>query len=233
MTYKEFREMNPLPRALELSSSLCYPFSPFLSIFFIRHGVRPNTVTLLMMVMGVVAGTVLMLPYAWAKILAGFLYFIWYTLDLSDGEVARFTKVFSKGGKYLDWCAHLVTHPLFAIGMWQSFISLGYDALLITIITFSFISIELIGRDRLSMSTLLEYDNDKTDSVSEPQSLSRYIYSCFYYLPNILIFFPLMLGISMFFSFTWFYWVYVAWVVFYCFFILRLFICFVNRLYKS
>lgn len=235
MTYKEFRKLSPIPSflAIPFASSICYIISPYISMFFIRHHIRPNTVTLLMIIMGVLGGCVLMLPGFWFKILAGFIYYFWYTLDVSDGEVARITQTFSKGGKYLDWCAHLVCHPLFAVGMWHSFNSLGYSSFLTTIVTFVFITFELISRNNLAMSLLYGSVENSPYHHFVKESTLRYLYKLFVYLPNEVIIIPILLGLSMLFHIDWFYWIYILWALLYSMAELRAFLLFIWRMYKS
>ena len=235
MTYKKFRELSPVPpiRSMFLCDGLCYKISPYISILCIRYNIRPNTVTLLMIITGIIAGATLMLPYVWCKILSFVLYFIWYTFDLSDGEVARFTKTFSKGGKYLDWSAHLVAHPLFAVGMWYSFVCMGFDRMIITIVTFLFIISELLWRNFIALSSLFNIDigEEVPTQKLEKKSWTRFLYEQFVYLPNELIIIPLFLGLSIIFDFVSFYWIYIYWAIFYSFVKIRVFVNFVKKIY--
>lgn len=235
MTYKEFRKSNPLPSftSWPFIDSVCCRISPLFSIAFIKRGVKPNTITLFMIISGIVGGVVLMFPFAWCKCIAGFVYLLWYIFDCSDGEVARSTTTFSKGGKYLDWCAHLITHPLFSVAMWYSFVNMGYSILLTTVLTFLLIISELLGRNRISMDTL--YGNiDNTPFIKfTKMGIVRYVYSFFVYLPNMIIILPFVLGITMFFGTNWFYWFYLGWGFLYSVALLRVFIIFIWRMYKS
>lgn len=235
MTYKEFRKNNPLPSftSWPFIDSVCCRISPFFSIRFIKRGVKPNTITLLMIISGIVGGIVLMLPSPFCKFMAGFVYLLWYVFDCSDGEVARFTSTFSKGGKYLDWCAHLTTHPLFAVAMWYSFIGMGYNIMLTSVITFFLIISELLGRNRISMDTLYGNIENTPFFNFNRMGIVRYVYSFFVYLPNMIIILPFVLGVAMIIRTDSFYWFYIGWSFLYSMALLRVFFIFIWRMYKS
>lgn len=225
----------PIPSFWDMpfANSFCYPISPFVSIFCIRKKIKPNTVTLLMIICGVVAGLVLLLPSSLAKFSSFLLYYLWYTLDLSDGEVARFTQQFSKGGKYLDWSSHLICHSLFTMSMWYSLYQLGFCNLLLTISTFVLLSSELIGRNRIAMDTLYGFIENTPNHDWKPMSIVKYIYGFFVYFPNVVIIFPLLLGLEMIFKMNFFYSFYLVWAFFYSIVMLRVFFMFIWRMYRS
>lgn len=234
MHYKEIKK--ELPKhpytSLSFAAHVCGLITPFLISIAIRLKIRPNTITLFMIITGVIAGVVLFLPFWWCKIIAGFLYYFWYALDETDGNVARITQTFSKGGKYLDWCAHLLTHPLFAVAMWFSFVNM-YDFYIITIVSFVLIVFELLGRNWISMATL--YGDVKNTPYQElkPLGVIRYIFGSFFYMPNDIIFFPFVVGINILFDWTWFYWFYICWALYYSAESFRVFIMFIWKMYKS
>ena len=235
MTYKEFRERSPhLPfMSASLASNMCYPMSPFISMFCIKHKISPNTITFLMILLGAIGGIILMIPNTWCKLLAAIIYYLWYTFDLSDGEVARMTKTFSKGGKYLDWCAHLVCHPLFIIGMYMSFYSLDYCSSYFLYITFFLICVELINRNVTAITELYNVKEGISSVQNEKLGVVRYIWSVLFYFPDLVILFPFFLAIDMFFQWNIVYYVYFIWAVIYCLNVTRGFITFVLKMYKS
>ena len=236
VTYKEYRAQTPLGTLMDHSymGYIASALSPFTSIACMKFNLRPNTITLLMIITGVIGGVVMMIPSPWANILSTFIYILWFTFDCSDGEVARFTKTFSKGGKYLDWCAHLLTHSLFIVGMWATmYYWMPEYNMLTTVFSFLFLSAELIGRNRIAMDTL--YGNiENTPYNSELNfSLPYWLYWNIVYFPNILLFVPVLIGLSILFGWLWFYWVYLAWALLYTVVMLRIFFMFICRMYKS
>jgi phosphatidylglycerophosphate synthase len=94
-------------------------FSRYLSIYltalFVRLGVSANHVTGLMLMVGF-ASFVCAVPHVWYLNLASLtLFLLFYILDCSDGEVARWTQRCSNGGVYLDYAAHVMCNcPLLA-----------------------------------------------------------------------------------------------------------------------
>lgn len=234
MHYKEIKK--ELPKhpytSLSFAAHICGLITPFLISLAIHLKIRPNTITLFMIITGVIAGFVLFLPYWWCKIIAGFLYYLWYALDETDGNVARLTQTFSKGGKYLDWCAHLLTHPLFVVAMWFSFLHVN-SSYIITIVSFVLIICELLSRNWISMATL--YGDVKNSPYQElkPQRAVLYAIGSFFYMPNDIIFFPIILGFSILNNWTWFYWAYIIWALIYSADALRVFVRFIWKMYKS
>lgn len=102
---------------------ICHWISPFISAFAIKKKISPNALTVLMIPFSIVAAVLFSLPFWYVKIAGALLIHIWYTLDISDGEVARFTKNFSKYGTELDFLAHQICHIVlivaFAINLYQ------------------------------------------------------------------------------------------------------------------
>ena len=109
-------------------------------------------ITLMMIISGLVSGLLFSQTSLVCKIVASLLYFLWFILDCSDGEVARFTKTFSNYGKQLDWVAHLICHPLLYIAIWIYFYNKGIiDMGFLSVVTMCFMSIEIIGRNLISL----------------------------------------------------------------------------------
>ena len=78
-----------------------------------------------MILSGIVGSILFSLPNIIAKIIGAIFIHLWFVLDCSDGEVARYTKTFSKYGKELDYMAHLINHPLFGASIFLSLLQLG------------------------------------------------------------------------------------------------------------
>ena len=233
MNYQDIREKTPVSlfRDVDIISSIVYLWSPYISMLFIREKIRPNTITLMMIISGVIGGVLLMMPNLYCKIAASIIYIIWYTFDLSDGEVARFTKVFSRGGKYLDWCAHLAAHSLFAVGMWSTFVYMGYDVFVTSILTFLLISCELISRNCLSLYSLYYIDEDNKSLNTRRKSILKYLYSSFTFFPGMIIIHSILVCLAIIFEIQQFYWIYFVWALLYSIVAIRVFVLLICRIY--
>lgn len=87
--------------------------SPFITKEMLRMKLRPNIVTLLMMISGIIGAIMFSFDNLALRILGIVFIHLWYVLDCSDGEVARITKIFSRMGKEIDYTAHIINHPYF------------------------------------------------------------------------------------------------------------------------
>jgi phosphatidylglycerophosphate synthase len=131
--------------------------SPLFTMLFVRAGVIPNVVTLLMMVSGIIGAVLFALPFMAAKIAGIIFIHLWYVLDCSDGEVARITNAFSTFGKEMDFTAHVVCHPLFSLSFAYSLVSMhrfNIPAILFT--SLAGLGAEMTMRDLLNMSYIYE-----------------------------------------------------------------------------
>lgn len=109
--------------------------SPYLSGFYIKRKTLPNTITIHMILSGIIGGILFSMPNIYLKILGAIFIHLWFILDCSDGEVARYTKRFSKYGTELDFLAHLVNHPLFGFSLFMSLMQLDrYNVYVLTVL---------------------------------------------------------------------------------------------------
>jgi len=85
-----------------------------ISIYFTRvlisTNVRPNQITVMTLVSGVAGAACMFFGWLW---LGFFLLYLNIVLDAVDGEVARYKKLFSLRGAYLDLVNHLAIPGLF------------------------------------------------------------------------------------------------------------------------
>lgn len=200
MKYSEIRKFSPRKPTDSLADALCMTISPFFTDIFIRKHIRPNTVTLFMIISGITGSILLMIPSFVFKCLGIVCLLLWYVMDCSDGEIARITKQFSKHGKEMDYMAHLICHPLFVVALWSNFLQLGkYDMNQVSILLILFISNELIYRNFISFDT---YVNSKVVILNLKTPLSikgnlfskiKYCIAQFLVFPNIVIFYPIFL----------------------------------------
>jgi phosphatidylglycerophosphate synthase len=158
-SYKEIRRhYQPHDRwCPSLIDHYAYLISPLFTRIFVKAGIVPNTVTVLMIAAGVIGAILFAGPQLWLKVYGLLFLHLWYVLDCSDGEVARITGTFSKFGKEMDYTAHLVNHPLFNLAFASSLASLEPSNLrLILFVAILSISAELVLRHLLSLQGIYE-----------------------------------------------------------------------------
>lgn len=234
MTYKEFRKINPLKSMYNYSfiGYICLHITPLLSIFCINHKWTPNRMTLCMVITGIISGFVLMMPFLACKFLAFCGYFLWFTWDCADGEVARFTKTFSKYGQELDWVSHLSCHSLFYIAIWMSLLQKGqYNMTLLSLFSLVFLSLELIGRNLIAFDRYL-FSNERFGEHSSRSVVFRYLYSQVLYFPNFVVFFPLVLFLDGYWGLGLIIYVYYIWAGLLSLYGLKEFVRYVIFFYK-
>ncbi len=97
---------------------LVFRFIRFVSIYFtwllIQTNWKPNTITIIGALMGVLSGILFALNYVGFGLIIATIAII---SDFSDGEVSRFQGTSSKEGTYLDNIHHFVVQPFFIAGI--------------------------------------------------------------------------------------------------------------------
>jgi len=92
-----------------------------ISIYFtwlcLRLGMSANGVTLLSGAFAVIGGFFLALKSVWMVLLGAVFLFLYYVLDFSDGEVARYNKESSITGSFLDWYMLFVRDAAMFVGL--------------------------------------------------------------------------------------------------------------------
>lgn len=84
----------------------------------VRTGVRPNAVTIFIMLIGIASGVTAALAEPWwMLVIAGALFQAQSVLDGCDGEIARLTYRFSRRGQWLDTLGDDLTNWLFTSGL--------------------------------------------------------------------------------------------------------------------
>jgi phosphatidylglycerophosphate synthase len=91
--------------------------SPYLTRLLLPTRLTPNAVTWLMIACGLAAAGLLTLPGLVPAIGVAVLLQLQLLLDCSDGELARWRKVSSPAGIYLDRLAHNITEAALPIGL--------------------------------------------------------------------------------------------------------------------
>lgn len=234
-SYKEIRKVSPLDVSSfkrQIAEIICMLISPIFSKQFLKLNISPNTITLFMIISGVIGGILFILPSLICKILGIVFFFLWFVFDCSDGEVARITRNFSKYGKEMDFIAHLICHPLLMIGVGLSYYQMNrYDINVISLLSIIFISAELIGRSLILFETYLFPKSNGI--ITTPRiGLIKYILIQPLYFPNFVLFFPILIVLD-FTNIINSYYIFIFWSVYYIFYLIVRIYRFVILFYKS
>ncbi|MCL2786415.1 MAG: CDP-alcohol phosphatidyltransferase family protein [Methanomassiliicoccaceae archaeon] len=88
---------------------------------FVRTRITPNQITALWGMMMIVSSLLFLFESKWLHVLGAVGWILAYSLDSTDGQVARYKKIFSKRGVFLDDVNHSISWFLlpFCIGFGQ------------------------------------------------------------------------------------------------------------------
>ncbi len=212
LTKKEF--LTDLNKRTDWTNTLIYfsasylisnRVSPYFSYYFIQKKVKPNTITLFMIISGVFGGLLFMLPSLWWKVLGALLIQLWFIFDCSDGEVARYTKTFSKYGSELDYLAHLIDHPFFCIAFGLSLIQLDqYSPIFITLVAASCLVLDSYTRNLITLEKFTDEpaEANQVASIQEtmtPKNWLKMVFNTFLFFPNVILFGVIVYFIDYFF----------------------------------
>lgn len=203
LTYKEIREKYGARYGREsvfIDVYVCL-LSPIFTKTAVRHKLLPNTVTIGMILSGVIGAFFFWMPYSICKIIGIIFIHLWFILDCSDGEVARATKTFSKWGKELDYMAHTFNHPLFAMSFFISMYLEGHlqrgtillfgllilsDGILRMIYVFHYIKVIKGGNE----------NNGSEQTKFGCRELAIFVINIFAQFPNFALIYPIVYIIS-------------------------------------
>lgn len=206
MKLNEIKQFVPNHPYFSIIDRLCIVLSPPFINIFLKMRLRPNSITLLMIIFGIVGCVCLSVPVLTIKWFGVICLFLWYMMDICDGAIARITKQFSKYGKEMDYMAHLITHPAFVISLWINFYELGYYNMTIySIGCIIMASCELLFRNFISFDNYLgntiENKNRKRPQIGTSFMGSiKYILSQLHLFPNIVVFFSIFVVIQFYFN---------------------------------
>jgi len=200
MRYKEIRKITkikPINQEVFFAYFFGRRLSPFFVNVFLNLKIKPNTVTVYMIIAGIIGAMLFVFGNIWFKFTGYIFMLLWLILDCADGEVARITKIFSKFGKELDYIAHIINHPIFNIAFLISLIQLNkYNIMFVSMVSIVLISSNLVSRNLLSMYTIFEFREKSKNVVTKKKKLYRLIIS---YLigfltqyPNFVLIFPIL-----------------------------------------
>ena len=177
--------------------------SPVFTCLLVRWNVIPNSVTVGMILSGVLGAALFAFPWLACKI--GGLVFIhlWFILDCSDGEVARITKRFSTFGTDMDYLAHAVNHPLFNLSFAWSLVALHrWNSSAILACAVVSISAEMLIRHLTGLSYVYCKVRGTAALEAAPKGRLRIwvtrLLGVFYVYPNFALLFPVLYLIDRF-----------------------------------
>lgn len=170
--------------------------SPYISAIYIKLGVIPNMITIHMILSGIIGAVLFSLPNLLAKIAGATFIHLWFILDCSDGEVARYTKKYSKYGKELDFMAHLINHPLFGIALFFSLFQLGrYDFHILFYIVVASNFLDYLNRNLNTLQLVIDTKSqiENKGYMPTPQNwtlkkLVMFVTNIFTIYPNLILF---------------------------------------------
>ena len=201
-SYASVRAQTPL-YAIEDSTLVAWifsaRFSPIFTAIFIRYGVRPNSVTILMILSGLLGAALFAVDNVFVK-LAGYVFIqLWFVMDCSDGEIARITRDFSDYGTEIDYLAHVLTHPAFQVSFLlsavQLYIERGMDLRVLLVVFAAIAVVELMIRAMLGLELICRYKDAKNGQAGGPvpkQTPKQMLVSAIYVYPNVALFFPII-----------------------------------------
>lgn len=196
---------------------LCRPISRPCSVWFIKHNVKPNQVTLLMIIFGIIGSILFALPNVWLKIVGYVCWVLWFTMDLSDGQVARYTKTFSKYGTEMDYMAHLIDHPCMNIAIWATFIEMDImNPTYLSLIFLITISCELIMRNIVAFDYFHNKINVSRNTIEyQKPSWLKYIITQSILYPTMIICYSWIIICGYEFRLEWVLYLYLVWLIVY------------------
>lgn len=190
----------------------CAYLGRLFSVWFIKRGVTPNYITMLMVIFGIIGSILFAIPSIPCKILGYLCWIMWYTMDNSDGQVARYTKNFSRYGTQMDFMAHLIDHPLINIAIWLTFIQIADqgDIMLLSLFSIMVISCEMLLRNITSFQFQMRKE-ENTNQVKNSPNILKYFLVQITLFPNIIVLFSwiiivdywLRIGFSIYIFYVW------------------------------
>lgn len=186
------------------------------SVWFIKHNIVPNQITLFMILFGIVGSMLFAIPNIWCKIGGYLCWLMWFAMDCSDGQVARFTKTFSKYGTEMDYMAHLIDHPLMNLALWATFIEMNlFNPILVSFIFIISISGELILRN----ITAFDYYHSKLFKSNDDKNITpnwiKYLWCQNGYYPTLIVCYSWLIVIDYILKDGFSFWLYLVWLLMY------------------
>ena len=140
----------------------------YLTYFLIKTKIpiTPNQITIIFTILGIIGAILLFQPSFWLKMIGLFTCWMNLVLDGVDGDYARYKKIFSLKGIYVDAINHIIVPPLFLLGI--GFGLINYTNLNISLIIGS-VSIGAISWAGLKMISNLPFHLHGRHFIKDPQ----------------------------------------------------------------
>lgn len=205
LTYREIRrefQNHSMPEEI-LVDHYAKAVSPVFTRWLVGWNVIPNSVTVGMILSGVLGACLFALPWLACKI-AGLLFIhLWFILDCSDGEVARITHRFSAFGTEIDFLAHAINHPLFNLSFAWSLVMLHrYNTSAILACALVSISAEMLIRHLTGLTNTYRKVCGEASLRGGRRNTTRIwatsLLGVFYVYPNFALLFPIVFLIDRF-----------------------------------
>lgn len=180
--------------------------SPLFTALFVKYGVRPNSITVLMILSGLLGAALFAVDNVLVKA-AGYVFIqLWFVMDCSDGEVARITRDFSRYGTEMDYLAHILTHPFFQISFLisasQLYVQQGAAPVVLLIVFSAVAVVELMIRGMLGLQLICKYKDAEANPGADAYKKPRFhhmVISAIYVYPNVALFFPIVYFVDVYF----------------------------------
>lgn len=201
---KELYKTNLHAKENVLVSHIVKFISPITTYLLLKTKLRPNDITILMIFSGIIGAILFAIDNLLIKILGIIFIYLWFTFDLSDGEVARIKKQFSKFGKEIDYCAHIINHPLFNISFAINLVKMTGNSVYYLIFMI-LISCNLVYRFIINMNYLYALKTDSQNYLNKSNNFLDYhslksiiiqIINIFIHYPNFALIFPVIFLIN-------------------------------------
>lgn len=212
----------------------CGDLGRIFSVWFIKHNVTPNNITMLMIAFGIIGSILFAIPSLPCKILGYLCWIMWYTMDNSDGQVARYTKNFSRYGTQMDFMAHLIDHPLMNIAIWLTFIQIVKpdDIMLLSLFSIMVISCEMLLRNITSFQFQMAKE-EKTSHAKNPQNIFKYLLIQLTLFPNIIVLFSWIIIVDYWLRIGFSVYIFYGWAVYFILCTLRTTMITLMHFYRS
>ena len=113
---------------------------------FVKTRITPNQITLLWGILLIFSSVLFIFDNLWLHVAGAIGWIVACAMDNTDGQVARYKKMFSKRGLFLDKLNHSLTYPLlfFCIGLGQYMVSGEIYSLIFGFMAGTFMMLSLI-----------------------------------------------------------------------------------------
>lgn len=153
-TIKEIRKDIQSKYAIHYFGRFQQWFAPYSLWLLLRTSITPNQVTFFMILFGLACSPLLLFNNYYLYLVFIPVYLFYQQLDAIDGALARYKKMFSNKGIYLDFISHLVVEPMmfFSLGLGR-FLATGDLVLLILGVSMMFSQMILRSVNSLVITT--------------------------------------------------------------------------------